>query len=59
MDAVLAAASARARALAERDWDAVAAQLHEQFRYVTANGRRLDRDGYLEFLVDGPVRWQA
>jgi hypothetical protein len=57
VDAVLAAAQARARALVARDWDSVSAQLHRRFRYVTANGQRLDRDAYLAFLADGPVRW--
>ena len=59
MNPVLSVAECRARALVERDWDAVAAQLHPAFRYVDANGQRLDRDGYLAFLADGPVRWTA
>ena len=40
-------------------WDAVAAQLHPAFLYVNANGHGLDRDAYLAFLAEGPVRWKA
>jgi Domain of unknown function (DUF4440) len=52
-------AERRALALAEGDWAAIEAQLHPEFLYVDANGHRLDRDGYLAFLADGPVRWKA
>jgi hypothetical protein len=56
---ILSLAERRGRALADRGWDAVAAQLHPAFRYVNANGVRLDRDGYLAFLADETVRWTA
>jgi hypothetical protein len=56
---ILAVAERHGLALADRDWDVVAAQLHPAFRYVNANGQRLDREGYLAFLADGPVRWTA
>ena len=57
MHDVVALADARAAALAAEDWDAVAAQLHPAFLYVNANGHRFDRDAYLAFLRDGPLRW--
>jgi hypothetical protein len=59
MDAVLELATLRGSALASRNWETVAAQLHPDFVYVNANGQRLDRDRYLEFLANGPVRWNA
>ncbi len=59
MHPILAVAEKRNQAIVERDWHAIAAQLHPAFRYVNANGQRLDRDGYLAFLADGPVRWTA
>jgi hypothetical protein len=59
VDTIVAVAERRALALVERDWDAVEAQLHPEFLYVDVNGHRLDRDGYLAFLADGPVRWKA
>jgi hypothetical protein len=58
MDSVLELATLRGRALARRDWDTVAAQLHPRLVYVNANGQRLDRDRYLGFLANGP-RWNA
>ena len=58
MHAVLATAERRGRAVVAQDWDAVSAQLHEQFRYVNANGRLLDRRAYLAFLAGGSIRWQ-
>ena len=57
MHDVIELANRRAAALAAQDWDAVAEQLHPAFFYVNANGDRLDRDGYLTFLRDGPLRW--
>ena len=59
MDTVVELAARRGLALARRDWDAVASQLHPRFVYVNANGHRLDHDAYLEFLSAGPVRWRA
>jgi hypothetical protein len=59
MEHVIDLARRRAAALSQRDWDAVAAQLHARFVYVNANGVRLDRSGYLSFLAEGPVRWRA
>jgi hypothetical protein len=57
MHEALNLAHRRATALAQRDWETVGAQLHPQFVYVNANGHRLDRDAYLAFLREGPVRW--
>ena len=57
MHPILDLAKRRADALATADWQTVAAQLHPQFIYVNANGDRLDREAYLGFLRDGPVRW--
>ena len=54
---ILDLALRRAAALAARDWDSVAAQLHPAFVYVNANGDVLDREAYLGFLADGPLRW--
>jgi hypothetical protein len=31
--------------------------LHPEFVYVNAQGIRLNRDEYLEFVRDGPLRW--
>jgi hypothetical protein len=59
MDTVLDLAARRGLALARQDFDTVAAQLHQAFVYVNADGHRLDRDRYLSFLADGPVRWIA
>ena len=59
METVLELATRRGLALARRDWDTVAAQLHPRLVYVTANGQRLDRDRYLAFLTNGPVSWNA
>lgn len=56
-ETVLEVAARRANALARRDWETVAAQLHPQFLYVNASGDRLDREAYLGFLHDGPMRW--
>ena len=56
---ILDLAVRRASALAARDWDEVARQLHPAFLYVNANGDLLDRDTYLAFLADGPLRWNS
>ena len=57
-EAVIAVARRRARALADRDWQAVRDQLHPDFRYTTASGTRLGREQYLDFLENGPLRWK-
>jgi hypothetical protein len=59
MHDVIDVARRRADAMVREDWDAVAAQLHPRFIYVIANGDRLDRDAYLAFLREGPVRWTS
>jgi hypothetical protein len=59
MDSALDLANRRAAALARQDWETVAAQLHPLFLYVNASGDRLDREAYLGFLRDGPVRWNG
>jgi hypothetical protein len=51
------AAASRTTALAEADWATVEAQLHPDFVYVNAQGIRIERADYLQFLRDGPVRW--
>jgi Domain of unknown function (DUF4440) len=56
-EAVLAAAERRADALARRDWPALERELHPEFRYVNAEGRRLSRDDCLAFVSDGAFRW--
>ena len=47
----------RADALAAQDWAVVETQLHEDFVYTNSRGERLMKEGYLEFLRDGPLRW--
>jgi hypothetical protein len=54
---ILDLAMRRASALAARDWDEVAKQLHPTFLYVNATGDLLDREAYLAFVADGPLRW--
>jgi Domain of unknown function (DUF4440) len=54
---VVAAAERRAAALARQDWASLERELHSEFRYVNAEGRRLDRDGYLAFVRNGLFRW--
>jgi len=56
-DEVIAIAARRAGALAARDWETVREQLHADFRYTTASGDRLDREQYLDFVENGPLRW--
>jgi Domain of unknown function (DUF4440) len=55
--AVVAVASRRATALVNRDWGAVAEQLHPDFVYLNANDDRLRAHEYVAFLRDGPIRW--
>ena len=55
---VEAAFRPRADALAAQDWAVVEAQLHEHFVYTNSHGERLMREGYLDFLRDGPLRWR-
>jgi ketosteroid isomerase-like protein len=57
-DEVRGVAERRAQALADQDWETLEAQLHREFVYVTAQGGRLDRDGYVAFVRDGPLRWE-
>ena len=54
---VLDAAAARSAALVRRDWAAVERLLHAGFVYTNSQGARLDRAAYLDFLRDGPLRW--
>jgi hypothetical protein len=54
---VIATVRRRAEALAQQDWATVAEHLHPRFTYVNAQGMRLDRDEYLAFVRDGPLRW--
>ena len=55
---VLEAAQARADALAGQDWEQLDALLHPRFGYVNAQGIRLSRAAYVEFVRDGPLRWR-
>lgn len=54
---VEAAFRRRADALPAQDWAVVEAQLHDDFIYTNSKGERLMKQGYLDFLRDGPLRW--
>ena len=56
---VLAAARARADALAAGDRAALGRLLHPQFRWTTHRGAVLDRDAYLAGNVDGGLTWRS
>lgn len=59
MSDVLAAAQARAAALAAADADALTALLHPRFRWATHLGTTLDRAAYVARNTDGTVVWRA
>jgi hypothetical protein len=58
-DAVLLAAGRRARALVERDGDALRALHHPDLRWTTYRGVVLDRDAYVRGNVEGDLVWRA
>lgn len=49
----------RTRALTEMDIPALAAILHERYRYVDSLGRDLSRDAYLQSRAQGEVRIES
>ena len=58
-DDVLAAAYARAGALARGDGAALAALLHPDFRWTSHTGEQLDRTTYVAANTAGRTRWSA
>ena len=56
---VLAAAAARADALATGDTERLGRLLHPQFHSISHLGERFDRDAYLRSNTDGPTRWRS
>lgn len=56
---VLAAASQRAQALADRDAVALAALHHPELRWTTFLGDVLDRESYVRGNTDGSLVWRA
>lgn len=57
-DGVLAAARARADALAAGDASALTALLHPEFRWTTHTGAELDRDAYVAANTGGRTVWR-
>ena len=58
-DEVLAAATRRARALAESDEPALRELLHPRFGWISHRGASFDLENYLSANVTGEIRWQA
>jgi hypothetical protein len=58
-DEVLAAAAARADALARGDADALRARLHPLFGWTSHRGDTFDRDTYVRRNTSGDVRWDG
>jgi hypothetical protein len=58
-DEVLAAATARADALARADPDALRAHLHPLFGWTSHRGDTFDRDTYVRRNTGGEVRWHG
>jgi hypothetical protein len=56
---VVAAAERRARALAERDREALLALHHPDLRWTTHRGEVLDRDAYVGGNTEGPLVWRG
>jgi hypothetical protein len=56
---VLAAATARADALARGDADALRARLHPQFAWTSHRGNTFDRETYVRRNTGGEVRWRG
>ena len=57
-EAVRGVLRARSRALAARDAAALRDALHPLFTYTNASGSVLDREGYLDLTVRGPLHWR-
>jgi ketosteroid isomerase-like protein len=57
--AVLAAAHARADALARADAEALEALLHPAFAWTTHTGQTFERNAYVRRNTDGTTRWRA
>jgi ketosteroid isomerase-like protein len=57
--AVLAAARARADALAAGDAAALTGLLHEDFRWTAHNGATFDREEYVRRNTDGTTVWRS
>ena len=58
-DQVLAAAAARAEALASADAAALTALLHPEFRWASHTGHLLDRAAYVERNTGGSTVWRS
>ncbi|QYN35455.1 nuclear transport factor 2 family protein [Pseudonocardia sp. DSM 110487] len=58
-DEVLAAAAARADALARGDADALRARLHPLFGWTSHRGDTFDREAYVRRNTEGDVRWHG
>jgi ketosteroid isomerase-like protein len=58
-DEVLAAATARADALARADADALRARLHPLFGWTSHRGDSFDRETYVQRNTSGVVRWHS
>jgi hypothetical protein len=56
---ILALAARRAEALCDRDGDVLRELLAPAFVYTNAHGTRLDRDGWLAFVLEGRMRWAS
>jgi hypothetical protein len=56
---VLAAAEARADALAAADAARLGQLLHPEFHWVSHRGEHFDRDGYLHANTEGPTQWRS
>jgi hypothetical protein len=56
---VVAAAERRARALCERDADALRALHHPELRWTTHRGEVLDRERYVAGNASGDLVWHA
>jgi ketosteroid isomerase-like protein len=56
---VLAAAAARADALARGDSDALRARLHPLFAWTSHRGDAFDREAYVRRNTRGEVRWHG
>jgi hypothetical protein len=58
-DEVVSAAERRARALVERDRDALLGLHHPELRWTTHTGAVLDRDAYLRGNTQGDLVWRG
>jgi hypothetical protein len=58
-DDVVAAAERRARALVERDAEALRALHHAELRWTTHRGAVLDREAYVRGNTEGALVWRG